>query len=98
MLLASGCLTVPIVIERTAYERIPQRKTKAGRCHDCGVEADGVHHLGCDAERCPRCGGQLISCECRGKVLIRGKAAIRTPSPTLPLRGRDIRERRGRDS
>ena len=35
-----------------------------GRCHDCKAPVGGFHHPGCDAERCPRCGGQLISCGC----------------------------------
>ena len=33
-------------------------------CHDCSVQIGAKHHPGCDMERCPRCGAQLISCPC----------------------------------
>jgi hypothetical protein len=35
-------------------------------CHDCDIEnkVGNLHHFGCDMERCPKCGGQLISCGC----------------------------------
>ena len=29
-------------------------------CHDCGVVRGEYHHAGCDMERCPKCGSQLI--------------------------------------
>jgi TIR domain len=33
-------------------------------CHDCAAKRGEFHVPGCDMERCPECGGQLISCEC----------------------------------
>jgi hypothetical protein len=34
------------------------------RCGDCNVLPGGYHHVGCDIQVCPRCRGQLITCDC----------------------------------
>ena len=34
------------------------------RCPDCNVVPGGKHHSNCDQEHCPKCDGQLISCDC----------------------------------
>lgn len=38
-------------------------------CHDCGCGVGELHHLNCDAQRCPACGLQFISCDCFIKVV-----------------------------
>src|ERR1700722_12936936 len=47
-----------------AEEHFKDYQARHGRCHDCNVRDGGFHHPGCDAERCPRCDGQLIGCGC----------------------------------
>jgi len=46
---------------RYGDERLPW---PAGPCHDCAVLRGQYHVPGCDAEECPRCHGQAISCDC----------------------------------
>ena len=40
------------------------KKWSSWDCHDCGVKEGQIHKEGCDMERCPICGSQLIGCGC----------------------------------
>ena len=59
-----GCVKVPIAIELAGKVMDPVPHSGDGVCHDCNAPVGGYHHPGCDMERCPHCGGQLISCGC----------------------------------
>jgi hypothetical protein len=63
MMAAVSCTDTPIVIRGLEYKPIRNGR-KRGRCGDCGAPPGGVHHHGCDMERCPACRGQSISCGC----------------------------------
>lgn len=36
-----------------------------GFCYDCWTPEGEMHHPRCDWETCPRCGGQLLGCDCK---------------------------------
>lgn len=83
MLEADGCIGGRLMIKGKAWPRI-----KVGdpgdygnitdpdtyRCGDCGSKAGYYHHFGCDMERCPKCHGQLISCDCDDDTFLRYSA------------------------
>lgn len=71
MLTANGCGRSLISIKRI-YQRVKvgdpgdffEGMSRDTRCGDCNAKMGYFHHWGCDCERCPACGGQLISCDC----------------------------------
>ena len=57
-----------IKINSQKYKRIPHGKEsfdwEQEVCFDCGAKLNKYHTPGCDHEECPKCGEQLISCDC----------------------------------
>lgn len=72
MLKVDGCIKVDIIRKGKMYEPIKMGDPEDSyflddedtRCGDCGAKMGQYHHVGCDCEICPVCGGQLIGCDC----------------------------------
>lgn len=56
--------TTLVVGGRVLRRRRATRRYGHQGCGDCAAPPRGYHHLGCDLEPCPACGGQLLSCGC----------------------------------
>jgi hypothetical protein len=68
----TSCDTTQVIVFEDGSRENPIRVGGAGdpttsTCHDCNAPTGGYHHPMCDMERCPKCGGQLISCKCHVK-------------------------------
>ena len=71
MLKDEGCSYTKVKINDKVYNRIKCgaendlfELEEGERCHDCGALVGHYHHPFCDAEACPVCNGQLLSCDC----------------------------------
>lgn len=55
-----------IALDGTVWDAVPVSENDLrgdGTCMGCG-QALGEPHIECDHERCARCGGQAICCDC----------------------------------
>ena len=66
-----SCTVATLTIGGRVYERVPFGKEQRDdedynpqTCPDCAAPVAGLHHVGCDWEECPACGGQLLGCRC----------------------------------
>lgn len=71
MKIGSGCTVTHVskgenapLVKRIFYgEESDDWGAGEGRpCHDCNAGAGKPHHAGCDVERCPECGHQMLMC------------------------------------
>jgi hypothetical protein len=69
MTTARSCTVADLHLDGVSVPMVPWGREPGwratSRCHDCGVLPRQLHHLGCDVQRCPLCGDQMMSCECR---------------------------------
>lgn len=88
MLKIDGCKPSTFICAGKRYERIKvgdagdmYESDSETRCDDCGAKRGHYHHTGCDCEKCPICGGQLLSCGCDYKVSFEMKINLPGKAP-----------------
>ena len=71
MIWADCCTEEFLRIEGAVLSRVRLGSEGAGlkqesvkHCCECNVTQNGLHHLFCCMEECPKCGDQLTTCKC----------------------------------
>jgi hypothetical protein len=65
-----------LTIQGKIYNRIPWGSgghAAQDPCGDCGVEVGQYHVLFCEMEECPKCGCQLLGCDCEPEDMRHGE-------------------------
>lgn len=72
------CVFTHVKIGNKIYKRKPETTKNCEfydelptYCHYCGIVYGNIHHIGCEIERCPKCGGQFVCCDCHDAFKIR---------------------------
>ena len=63
-----SCSIDGVAVPRIPYGAEPGARGGASACHGCGAIPGELHVEGCEAERCPGCGGQRFECDCEPYV------------------------------
>ena len=69
MMTAWGCTAKVYLIGGKPYEPRRHHGEHGEMCGDCNCDHGAYHHQFCDMERCPKCGGQFLSCDCKATIL-----------------------------
>ena len=83
MLASAGCTLSSYTVAGKRYPRVkwgdgpadPRDLAAGDRCGDCGCLPGHQHHVGCDIETCPKCGGQAMMCLCFAAQKARAREA-----------------------
>ena len=83
--MSHGCRKHWYVIDGKPYAAIPMGDPRERMfdsvevCHDCNARRGEYHHPGCDMERCPKCGSQMIGFHAKGCSAGRSYSVIMEP-------------------